>query len=192
MASKRVILLVKGNVVGVRFRDYVQKTALSYNLRGVVENQPDRTVKIICEGDNGQVDKFISELKKAKTGGIGAIKENPLAEIQEIEIHGEEPTNEYQTYTIKYGRTEEELGEQMGAAYGVLLKYDQHLQKLDEKYGTISTNISQSSQAIVMLASAINSFEKTMKEDRTVIKELATDIKDLMSDYKKKKQSNGI
>lgn len=166
MASKRCRLIVKGNVVGVRYRDYVQKTALSYGLKGSAENQPDRTVEIICEGDERQVDKFVSEITKTKNAGRGAIKE--------------EPTGKYMTYTIKYGTTSEELADQTGAAYCVLLEYDHYPGKLDDKYGVISHNINQSADAIVMLANAISSFEKTMKEDRTVIKELATDITDLM------------
>ncbi len=186
MALKRCRLIIKGNVVGVRYRDYVQKTALSYDLKGSVENQPDRTVEIICEGEDRQVDKFVSEIIKTKNAGKGAIKEHPLAEVQDIEIYQEEPTCKYMTYTIKYGTTSEELGDQMGAAYGVLLEYDHYLRKLDDKYGVISQNINQSADAIVMLANAISSFEKTMKEDRTVIKELATDITDLMKDYRKK------
>ena len=186
MTSMRVRLIVKGNVVGVRYRDYVQKTALAYSLKGSVENQPDRTVEIICEGEDKQIDKFVTEINKTKNAGRGVIKEYPLAEVQEVEIYPEQPTGKYMTYTIKYGTTSEELGDQMGAAYGVLLEYDHYLKKLDDKYGVISQNINQSADAIVMLANAISSFEKTMKGDRAVIKELATDIKDLMADYKKK------
>lgn len=186
MTQKRVRLIVKGDVVGVRYRDYVQKTALAHGLKGSVENQPDRTVEIICEGGDKQIDKFVSGIIKTKDAGRGAIKEYPLAEVREIEIYQEQPTGKYMTYTIKYGTTSEELGDQMGAAYGVLLEYDHYLKKLDDKYGTISLNINQSADAIIMLANAISSFEKTMKDDRAVIKELAADIKDLMSDYREK------
>jgi acylphosphatase len=186
MTAKRVRLIVKGNVVGVRYRDYIQKIALSYDLKGSVENQPDRTVEIICEGEDKAVDKFVSEINKTKNAGKGVINGYPLALVDAIEIYPEQPTNKYMTYTIKYGGTSEELGDQMGAAYGVLLEYDHYLGKLDDKYGVISQNINQSADAIMMLAKAINSLEKTLKEDRTVIKELATDIKDLMVDYKTK------
>jgi acylphosphatase len=163
MTAKRARLIVKGNVVGVRYRDYVQKIALSHNLKGSVENQPDRTVEIICEGEDKELDKFVSEISKTKNAGKGVIDGYPLAQIDAIEIFHEQPTNKYMTYTIKYGNTSEELGDQMGAAYGVLLEYDHYLGKLDDKYGVISQNINQSADAIMMLANAINSFEKNLE-----------------------------
>jgi len=181
MSIKRVRLIVSGDVVGARYRDYVQKTGLLHGLKGSVENKPDRTVEMICEGEDKQVEKFIDEIQNGEKKKKGEIKGYPLVDVKKVDVYGEEtPTNKFTTFEIKYGDMAEEFGDQIGASYGVLLDYDQYIRKLDEKYGEISVNISESSEAIRLLANALTTFQNALMEDRKTITELTTDIKELV------------
>jgi len=185
MPIKRARLIVSGDVMGVRYRDYVQKTGLLHGLKGSVENKPDRTVEIICEGENEQVERFINEIKGGEKKGRGEIDRYPLLDVQGVDVYLEEtPTNKFTMFDIKYGGMAEEVGDQICASYGVLLDYDQHIKKLDSKYGEISVNINQSSEAIKILADAVTTFQDALMDDREAIKELTTGIKDLVNEVK--------
>jgi len=179
MSIKRARLIVSGDVMGVRYRDYVQKTGLLHGLKGSVENKPDRTVEIICEGESEQVERFINEIKSGEKKGRGEIDRYPLMDVKKVDVHREEtPTNKFTMFDIKYGEMAEEVGDQIGASYGVLLDYDQHIKKMDSKYGEISVNMNQSSEAVKALTDAL-------LEDREAIKELTTGVKDLVNEFKK-------
>jgi len=186
MSIKRARLIVSGDVMGVRYRDYVQKTGLLHGLKGSVENKPDRTVEIVCEGEAEQVEKFINEIKNGEKKERGEIDRYPLMDVKKVDVYLEEtPTNKFTMFDIKYGEMAEEVGDQIGASYGVLLDYDQHIKKLDNKYGEISVNINQSSEAIRILADALTTFQDALMDDREAIKELTMGVKDLVNEFKK-------
>ncbi|MBU4341327.1 MAG: acylphosphatase [Candidatus Altiarchaeota archaeon] len=186
MSIKRARLIVGGDVMGVRYRDYVQKTGLLHGLKGSVENKPDRTVEIICEGEGDQVERFINEIKSGEKKGRGEIDRYPLMDVKRVDVYLEEtPTNKFTMFDIKYGEMAEEFGDQIGASYGVLLDYDQYLKKMDKKYGEISVNITQSSEAIKILADALTTYQDALMEDREAIKELTTGVKDLVNEFKR-------
>ena len=52
---KRLHLVIKGEVQGVFFRDYVNKSAIG--LTGWARNNPDGTVEVIAEGDEKELKK---------------------------------------------------------------------------------------------------------------------------------------
>lgn len=186
MSIKRVRLIVSGDVVGARYRDYVQKTGLLHGLKGSVENKSDRTVEVICEGGDKKIKKFINEINNGEKKKKGEIEGYPLVDVKKVDVYKKEkPTNKFATFEIKYGDMAKEFGDQIGASYGVLLDYGQYIRKLDEKYGEISANIKGSSEAIKLLANALNTYQNALIEDRKTIKELTTDIKDLVNEFKK-------
>lgn len=57
-------IIVSGKVQGVGYRFFVLKKANLYNIRGIVKNQPDGSVKIIATGKQANLNIFIEELKK--------------------------------------------------------------------------------------------------------------------------------
>ena len=57
MSAKKIN--VKGRVQGVFFRASTVDQALQLGLKGWVKNEPDGSVTIVAEGDNGQLEKLI-------------------------------------------------------------------------------------------------------------------------------------
>ena len=56
-------LLLSGRVQGVGFRYFAEARAARYNIKGYVRNIYDNKVEIICQGEPGNLDKFILEIK---------------------------------------------------------------------------------------------------------------------------------
>ncbi len=77
----RFYILIKGEVQGIGFRNFVRILGKYNNLRGYVKNMPNGCVEIFIEGTQYNLNTFISEIKE-KSGEVGAIIEN-------IEIYDE-------------------------------------------------------------------------------------------------------
>jgi Acylphosphatases len=66
---KRAVIIAKGEVQRVGYRDAVEKIARSQKITGFVANLKPYDVKIIAEGDDAHIDQFIERIKiKAKIG----------------------------------------------------------------------------------------------------------------------------
>ncbi len=167
---RRFRLIVDGNITGVRYRDYVQKTALKHKLKGSVENMKDRTVEILCEGRDKDIHNFIKKLKNAEGKEKWHIEGYPNAEVDKVQVIEEKPTDKFTTFEIKHGSMEEELGDQMGASYNILLDYASSIRKIDEKYGVISVNMDMSAKAINPLSKTLEKLTATLEEDRKAMK----------------------
>ncbi|PKP56999.1 MAG: hypothetical protein CVT89_05230, partial [Candidatus Altiarchaeales archaeon HGW-Altiarchaeales-2] len=77
-----------------------------------VENVKPRDVKIVVEGEEEKIKKFIEKIK---------INEYPV-DVKEINVSYEEPTNEFKYFEIKRGDWKEELGERFDVAGALLYK----------------------------------------------------------------------
>lgn len=62
--EKAVIAIVHGMVQGVGFRYYTRSAAHRFGVRGYVQNLPDGTVKVVCEGRAPAVDSMTAWLEK--------------------------------------------------------------------------------------------------------------------------------
>ncbi len=83
-------IIIKGIVQGVGFRPFVYRTAIKYNLKGIVLNDTIG-VEIRVEGDNEALTKFIKEVKNNKP---------PAAQIDKIIIY-EIPVKNFSSFSIK-------------------------------------------------------------------------------------------
>tara|TARA_Y100000310_G_scaffold208118_1_gene208643 strand:+ start:6764 stop:7042 length:279 start_codon:yes stop_codon:yes gene_type:complete len=61
---KRLDATITGKVQNVLFRDFVCRKARSLNILGTVENLKDRSVKVIAEGHEEDLQKLIPHLYK--------------------------------------------------------------------------------------------------------------------------------
>ena len=59
----RAKIIVKGEVQRVGYRDAVEKIARKLDLKGFVENLKPYDVRIICEGEDKDIKRFIGALK---------------------------------------------------------------------------------------------------------------------------------
>ena len=103
---KRAILIAKGKVQKVGYRDFAQDNARELGIIGYVENLEDGNVKIVCEGKKPKIEDFIRAIKVKKA----------FIDVVETSVEYEEPTGEFKVFKIKYGGVAEELGDRLGAA----------------------------------------------------------------------------
>src|SRR3989344_6131511 len=122
---KRVILIVKGRVQRVGYRDFVEEIARKLGIAGFVENLKPYDVKIVCEGEEGKIKQFLEKIKHPPKP----------AEIEDIKIIFEEPKKEFEYFEIKRGEPMEELGERMDNFVSVLFS-------ITDKLDSTGTNLS--------------------------------------------------
>jgi len=60
---KRAVIIAKGKVQKVGYRDFVQDSARELGITGYVENLEDGNVKIVCEGKEAEINEFIKSIK---------------------------------------------------------------------------------------------------------------------------------
>ncbi len=59
----RYHIIIRGDVQGVGFRYYTQKSALLYGVRGWVRNKADGSVEVDAEGGETNMAQFLGALK---------------------------------------------------------------------------------------------------------------------------------
>ena len=186
---KRAIIIAKGKVQKVGYRDFVQDSARELEITGYVENLEDGNVKIVCEGEEAKIEEFIRHIKVKKE----------FIHVSEASVKYEEPTGEFKLFKIKYGDVPEELGDRLGAALLYLgatnqkidagfkmlgEKQDQMLNKQDETIGAIgevSEKIDRGKEDIVTEIRNVSEKIDRGKEDIvTEVKALREDLRSYM------------
>lgn len=90
--TERIHLIVKGNVQGVLFRNFVKKTAKFLGLNGWVRNTPQGNVEVVAEGER---DKLVQLAEKCIRGPI-------MAKVENIKIDWEKPTGIFKDFEVRY------------------------------------------------------------------------------------------
>ncbi len=103
----RFILVARGKVQKVGYRDLVQDAAIELGIKGCVENLKDGSVRIVCEGDEGALNEFVQRINVSR----GLIH---VTSLERVETGPS--TGEFEFFEIKYGPLEEEIGERMATA----------------------------------------------------------------------------
>ena len=86
---KRAILIVKGEVQRVGYRDVVAKIARKLSISGFVENLKPYDVKIVAEGSDTNIAQFIEQLK---------IKRFPI-DVESVEVSFEPYKHEFEYFS---------------------------------------------------------------------------------------------
>ena len=107
---KRAVIIAKGEVQRVGYRDAVEKIARKLKLAGFVHNLKPYDVRIVAEGEDESIDEFIEEIK---------IKKIPV-NVESTEVSFEKFKGKFKYFEIKRGNWKEELGERLDTA-GTLL-----------------------------------------------------------------------
>jgi len=87
---KRIHILITGKVQGISFRYYTKKKAEELQIKGWVKNLPNGDVEIVVEGNNSNITSFMDWCKTGPS----------LANVKNIAINEEQPTNEFSTFSI--------------------------------------------------------------------------------------------
>lgn len=90
--EKRIECIVSGRVQMVMYRDFATRNARQLGVRGFVKNESDGTVKIVAEGDEDILNKFLARLHR------GPI----LADVLGLSVSWGDPTGEFLDFTICY------------------------------------------------------------------------------------------
>jgi len=121
---KRAVVIAKGKVQKVGYRDFVQDSARELGITGYVENLEDGNVKVVCEGKEAKINEFIRSIKVKKD----------FVDVVAASVEYEEPTGKFTIFKIKYGDVPEELGDRLGAA---LLYLSATNQKIDAGFNML-------------------------------------------------------
>lgn len=89
---KQIILKIHGRVQMVLYRDSTRRKAKEFGLVGWVKNEDDRTVRIVAEGEEIELEKLI---KWCYNGPI-------LARVDKIDVQWEKATSQFDKFEIKY------------------------------------------------------------------------------------------
>ena len=85
MTALRAEVMVTGVVQGVGFRYFCYRLALDLGLVGWVGNCSDGSVQLVCEGEQSQIEDFLTQLKVGpRSAAIKGINYNRSASTGEF------------------------------------------------------------------------------------------------------------
>ena len=90
---ERLDATVKGNVQGVGFRWFAQRTASKLGLTGWTSNQADGSVRVVAEGSAAELEDLERRLKDGPSG----------AHVRSVEAARSPATGEFSSFTIRPG-----------------------------------------------------------------------------------------
>ena len=155
----RAEITVKGEVQRVGYRDEVEKVARKLNIKGFVENLKPYDVRIVCEGEEGDVKRFIEALR---------IEGDPLIRVSDIAVAYEPPTGEFKYFEIKRGSSEEETAERLDLAARHLKSLVRVVSGMNENLGgKIDAGREENREGFSMLGDKIDA----IKEDTSAMLE---------------------
>ena len=88
--TKRMHVLVRGNVQGVGFRYFVYQTGLNLNLKGWVRNRVNGEVEIFAEGSDDILEVFLREVSKGPQ----------MARVENVRVEWQSNQDELPPFTI--------------------------------------------------------------------------------------------
>ena len=168
---KRVVIIAKGEVQRVGYRDEVERIARKLGLTGYVENLKPYDVMIVAEGDEERLKQFIELVK---------IQKFPIF-VENLEVTWQEATGEFSFFEIRRGDWTEELFERLDAAGRLLyrnVELSERAVELGEKNLKLSEravelgekNLKLSEKAVALSERAVELGEKNLKLGRAILK----------------------
>ena len=100
-SMKRIKVVVSGNIQNVGYRAKVIGIAKTFGLTGSVQNLDDGRVKIIAEGEDSNLDRFLDAIR---------IK-NTLINVHDVEVERADATGDFAEFykLVGGGETDERL-----------------------------------------------------------------------------------
>ena len=76
---KGVEILFSGQVQGVGFRYTCLSISGSYSVAGYVMNLSNGQVKLVAEGEGGELDRFLTEINQTMRENISGFEQSPVS-----------------------------------------------------------------------------------------------------------------
>lgn len=89
---KTATITISGEVQDAGFRGKVMRIAQKVNLVGYIENVPDGTVIVVCEGEEEVINGFLKDLD---------IKDDDIT-VENIEVVWSDPTGGFERFEVKF------------------------------------------------------------------------------------------
>jgi acylphosphatase len=189
---KRASIIVKGRVQRIGYRGVVEEVARKLNITGFVENLKPYDVRIVAEGEDEDIDKFIERIK---------IRKFPI-DVEDLEVTFEAYKGEFEYFEIKLGDWHEELFERLDTA-GTLLYRSVELGERSVELGERSVelgersvelgekNVALSEKSVKLGEESVSIGKKMLEKQDNTIKaidqskeEIVTEIRSLREDLK--------
>lgn len=90
--QSRIHAIISGKVQGVTFRYHAGKLAKTLGIKGWIKNNSNGTVELIAEGEEIQLQTFLTWCHNGPQH----------AQVATIDAKWQEPTGEFQDFKIKY------------------------------------------------------------------------------------------
>ncbi len=120
----RAEIIVKGEVQGVGYRELIKETAMQLELTGIAENLKDGSVKIIAEGKEETINKFLEQIE---------VKIYPI-NVEDISVSFKPEKKEFKSFRVIRGELGKETFEAISAGTVLMKKsIDQHDQMLNKQ-----------------------------------------------------------
>lgn len=88
---KRLAASIWGRVQGVNFRYYTLREAKRLEIVGWVRNERDGSVRVVAEGEEGQLYRFLEFLHNGP----------PMARVDRVDSDWSEATNQFHQFEIR-------------------------------------------------------------------------------------------
>lgn len=90
--TKAIHVVIKGRVQGVGFRWFAIQNARKYGVTGYVKNLVSGDVEILAEGEEEQLEEFISLMKKGP----------PFSNVVDVNTQRKEVSGQYSEFIVEY------------------------------------------------------------------------------------------
>jgi acylphosphatase len=134
---KRVVIIAKGDVQRVGYRDAVEKIGRKLKLAGFVENLKPYDVRIVAEGEEEILNAFVAHVR---------IADHPIIPIsvEELDVEFGAATGEFEYFEIRRGEWYDELGERIDTICAMLYQSLELGNKMLERQDkTLATRIAE-------------------------------------------------
>ncbi|MDG6940345.1 MAG: acylphosphatase, partial [Nitrososphaerota archaeon] len=115
---------VSGRVQRVGYRRYVLEAALDLGVSGYVSNEPDGSVSVFVQGEEGEVGKFVKNIGEP----------SPPASVIKIAESEARTSPKVEHFKIRYGRMVEELDEGFGSMEVQFRDYRQEFRGFHDEF----------------------------------------------------------
>ena len=183
---KRVVIIAKGEVQRVGYRDAVEKIGRKLKLTGFVENLKPYDVRIVAEGEEEILNAFVAHVR---------ITGHPISPIsvEELDVKFVAATREFEYFEIRRGDWQDELGERMDTAGALLYrsleignkmlgKQDTMLEKQDTMIEKQDTMIGKQDRTIEILEDVREDTGK-IRDALPSLREIHSETAELMDKY---------
>ena len=176
---KRVVIIAKGDVQRVGYRDAVEKIGRKLKLTGFVENLKPYDVRIVAEGEEEILNAFVAHVR---------ITGHPIAPIsvEELDVKFGAATGEFEYFEIRRGDWQDELGERMDTAGALLYRSleigNKMLEKQDKMLGKQDTMIGKQDRTIEILEDVREDTGK-IRDALPSLREIHSETAELMDKY---------